>query len=391
MRIGGRSHNHAFYIPELVPDPQLTPVPDDDYALVERVLSGGRRMIRHESPRLLFASSDDVDAAWPGPSRRMGALHGRMWIPTPPATLRARVQETVDVSISNESDITWHWGKDARPPIQLGYSWTKDGEPAREAMALRTVLPADLDPGATALVPVHVVPPADPGSYQLRLELVHETIGPFAQTEPLVLTVEERERLAVIGEPAQIMRMLAQLAAPPSVEPVVVLGNDSDRLAYGDYACVSGLRQALLEGLETSGAISRTFRLLWRSRSLVRRARHFRLGEARVATSLDPFFELLRDGRALFVAGTDWPADAAAGREWWRLVTTIRVARASGTPAYIAAAALPEGSRPRDKVIRWLLRRTSEPIGDMTLTHPASPLEALRHAKGAESIPRAVV
>jgi hypothetical protein len=391
MRISGRSHNHALYVPELAPEPRLAPVPSDEHAIVERVTSGGGRPIGHKTPQLVFASRDDVDAAWPGPSRRLGALHGRILAPTPPAALRARVQETVDVSITNESNATWRWGKDARPPVQLGYSWSRDGEPVQEPIALRTVLPADLEPGATQIVPVHVVPPPEPGLYQLRLELVHEGVGPFAQTAPLVLTVEERERVALVGEPTAVMRLLAQLSAPPYVEPVIVLGNDSDRLAYGDYACMSGLRHPLLDGLETAGRLSRAIQLSWRSASLVRRARRYRRRGSSGSTSLDSVCELLRDARGLFVAGTDWPADAATGREWWRLVTTTRVARAAGCRVYVAAGALPAGSRARDTAIRWILRRTTEPVGDMTLTHPASRLEAIRHGDGAESPTEALV
>ena len=88
----------------------------------------------------------------PGPARRSGSgrCTGRIEASSPPATLRARVQETVDVTITNESDVTWRWGKDARPPIRLAYSWSRDGEAVAEPIALRTVLPADLGPGASA-------------------------------------------------------------------------------------------------------------------------------------------------------------------------------------------------------------------------------------------------
>ena len=221
-----------------------------------------------------------------------------------------------------------------------------------EPIALRTVLPADLGPGASEVVPLHVVPPAEPGRYELRLELVHEGVGVFAQTAPLELEVEPRERIALVGEPAEVMRLLAQLSAPPYVEPVIVLGNDSDRLAYGDYACVSGLREPLLAGLEASGRLSRALRLPWRSWSLTRAAHRFRRRGSSGVVGLDTLCELLQDARGLFVAGTDWPPDAAPGREWWRLVTTTAVARAVGCPVYVADGAVPSGSRARDIVLR---------------------------------------
>ena len=305
--------------------------------------------------------------------------------------MRERVQETVDVSITNASNVTWRWGKDARPAVWLAYSWRRDGEPVHEPTALRTVLPADLEPGATQLVPMHVVPPAGAGRYELRLELVHEGIGMFAMTPPLALTVEARERVALVGQPPEIMRLLAQLSAAPFVEPVIVLGNDSDRLAYGDYAAVSGLRGPLLADLETSGLLSRSLRLSGRSLRLVRRARRYRRRGTSGETALDTLFELLRDARGLFVAGIDWPPDAAPGREWWRLVTTIRVARAAGCEVYVADGAVPDGSRARDMLMRRLIRASSNPIGRMTLTDPASRLETHVQAEGADSLTDALV
>jgi hypothetical protein len=212
----------------------------------------------------------------------------------------------------------------------------------------------------------------------------------FAVTPPLALAVEERERVALVGEPPEIMRLLAQLSPAPFVEPVIVLGNDSDRFAYGDYASVSGLRGPLLAGLETSGRLSRSLRLSWRSLSLARRARRYRRRGSSGAT-LDTLFELLHDAGGIFVAGTDWQADAAPGREWWRLVTTIRVARAVGCDVYVADGAVPRGSRPRDVLMRWMIRASSSPIGRMTLTHPASRLEAHAPVESAESPTEALV
>ena len=391
MRISGRSHNHALYLPELAPEPRLAPVPSDEHELVERVLLGRGGPIRRDPPKLVFASAEDVNAAWPGDADRLALLNGRIRVPAPPLAMRERVQETVDVSITNESPVTWRWGNDARPAIRLAYSWSRDGEPVHEPISLRTVLPADLEPGVTQIVPVHVVPPAGTGRYDLRLELLHEGVGVFAQAPPLGVAVEPRERTAVVGEPAEVMRLLAQLSAPPYMEPVIVLGNDSDRAAYGDYACVSGLRKPLLGGLESSGRLSRALRLSWRSSKLVRQARRHRRRGSSGSARLDTLFDLTRESRALFVAGTDWPADAAPGREWWRLVTTIRVARATGCPVYVAERLAPRGSRLRDRVLRWILRRTTEPIAQMTLTDPASRLAALRHGYGSDTLTKVVV
>jgi hypothetical protein len=305
--------------------------------------------------------------------------------------MRAGVQETIDVSVTNDSDAVWRWGKSARPNIRLAYRWTRGGEAVDEPIALRTVLPADLRPGEAQVVPLHVVPPGEPGAYTLTLEIVHDGVVAFAATDAVELEVLERERIAIVGEPRPVLRLLARLSAPPYVEPVVVLGNDSDRATFGDHVCVSGLRAPLLGGLEQSGRISRALRLSWRSHWLARRARRYRRsGETGIA-KLDALFDVLTHAQGLFVASTDWPADAAAGREWWRLVTTVRVAAAAGCPVYVADEAVPTGKRPRDVVLRRLIRRDSAPIGDMTLRHPRALGDPTPAADGTESLTGALV
>ena len=286
-----------------------------------------------------------------------------------PASMRAGVQETIDVLVTNDSEETWRWGKDARPEIRLGYRWSRDGAPVAEAAALRTTLPADLAPGATALVPVHVVPPAA-GRTTLTLELVHEGVEAFATTPPVELDVEERQLLAVIGKPAAIARTLAVLALPSEVEPVVVLGNDSDRTAYGDYPTVSGLREPLLAGLETSGRLTRAMKLSWRSFRIVRSARQCRRAGVVHDSRLAGSFDLFLHARGLVVASTDWSDDAAPGREWWRLVTTMRACRALGHDVLVADAAVPQGAGLRAAVVRHAVRRYSTLVGELTFDTP---------------------
>ena len=50
MRIGARSLNFAFYLPELRREPPLAPVPEEDRALIEAVLSASHPS-EEEDPR----------------------------------------------------------------------------------------------------------------------------------------------------------------------------------------------------------------------------------------------------------------------------------------------------------------------------------------------------
>ena len=67
---------------------------------------------------------------------------------------------------------------------------------------------------------------------------------------------------------------------------------------------------------------------------------------------------------ALIVAGTDWSDDAAPGREWWRLMTTMLVARTMNVPVFVLDGTTPDGTGARDALVGWLVARLSSPIDD---------------------------
>jgi hypothetical protein len=86
-------------------------------------------------------------------------------------------------------------------------------------------------------------------------------------------------------------------------------------------------------------------------------------------------FELLANSEALIIADTDWPADAARGREWWRLVTTMLVARTMKRPVLVSNEAVPEGTGSRDAIVKWLIGRIGTPIdGGSSRARPPIPL-----------------
>ena len=102
----------------------------------------------------------------------------------------------------------------------------------------------------------------------------------------------------------------------------------------------------------------------------MRSGRRYRRTGVTYDTRFVGLFDLLQRSRALVVAGPDWPEDAAAGREWWRLVATLMACRAVGRPAYVADAAVPAGPGMRNAVLRRVIRRHSEPISALDLGGP---------------------
>ena len=310
-------------------------------------------------PRSPTRPPSDIDLAWPGPPYADTLQLGSIAVAALPVSMRAGVQETIDAHVTNAGQETWRWGKDARPEIRLGYRWSLDGTHVHEPIALRTPLPADVRSGETCFVPVHVVPPSHPGRYELQLDVLHEGLGCFGSTAKVTLDVRERQSVAVVGRPVPVTRTLARLSLLPEVEPVVVLGNDSDRPAYGDYQSVTGLRESLLVGLERSGRLSRGLRLSWRSVGLVRSARRYHRTGTSHDVRLTGLLDLLAHSQALIVADTDWPEDAAPGREWWRLLTTMLLARTMNVPCFDLCRDRPR-RHPHPRSARQIPRRTSQ-------------------------------
>lgn len=354
MRLGPLAHNTGVYVPELTPDVELAPVPAEDRAAIESALHGAPASSAAEvTTTRTVASRADVDRAWPGPSHEPAEARGRVRVDAPPSAMTAGVQQTVDVQVTNESDRVWRWGPDARPEIRLGYHWVAEGGPVDEPLRLRTSFPADLRPGETALVPVHVVAPNAAGPYILAIDLVHDPGRWFGGAAELPVEVRPRERLAVIGRPSDLARIAAELALEPSAELVVVLRDDADRDLYGDHPTVESLRSYLLRDTASGGRALALWTLARRTAEVVRRTRR----ADREPRSLAPLLEVAATTDALVIAGPNWDAGAAHGREWWALVTTALVWRLRGRRVMLSDDAVPSGTRLLDRGLRWGLRR----------------------------------
>ena len=112
MKIGGRAHNHSFYLPELVPNATVAAVPRVDRNVIDAVLAGSAAPTRQARAHLTYASDDEVGRVWPGAPHADTLHRGRLAVASLPAGMRAGVQETIDVYVTNESTETWRFGKE---------------------------------------------------------------------------------------------------------------------------------------------------------------------------------------------------------------------------------------------------------------------------------------
>ena len=353
MRIEGLAHNTSLYLPELHSDPQLLPVPPDDREAIEAALAFPRAPRGVPRARVVHVSAAEVDRAWVGQPYSESLYRASLEVGSAPTAMSAASQHTVDVHVTNGSDVVWRWGRDARPEIRLAYRWLRDGDLVHEPTALRTTLPSDLPPGATLLAPVHVVAPQEPGLYTLEIDLVHEHVRWFERGVSSTINVRCRERVAVIARAERMPELVADLRLRPEVEPVVVLRDPSDRAAYGDYESVAGLRGYLLSGSERAGRVRTLARLLWRTVVVASQAR----GEHWSRPGYESPLSVPSSTEWLVVDGANWGPEAAVGREWLVLTATALVWRLAGRRVLVPDEALPDGSGLRQAFVRWTLRR----------------------------------
>jgi O-antigen ligase/polysaccharide polymerase Wzy-like membrane protein len=155
----------------------------------------------------------------------------------------------VPVQVTNTGRLAWD--STAMPPLLLSYHWLgADGDRFVEFEGARTAFAQIVEPGDTVSVAARVHPPRQPGRYRLEWDLVQEG-GLWFSTEPGA--ARQISPAAVIGDAADAPA-IARIAPPrPTVRPgrlalwraalrmivshpLVGVGPDNFRLAYGSYA-----------------------------------------------------------------------------------------------------------------------------------------------------------
>jgi hypothetical protein len=156
---GGGPFNATYYLPERFARRAPRPLPDDDRAAVDAVLAGREPPVI-PSNRLLQARAVRTAITLLEPDLRMyqGEARGLF------------------VEVGNGSGDAWPGGLEEEPRVRLSYHWrTADGT-LLAADGERSPLPAPLEDGQSAIAPVTVIAPPEPGRYLLEIDLVHEDV-----------------------------------------------------------------------------------------------------------------------------------------------------------------------------------------------------------------------
>lgn len=138
-----------------------------------------------------FAAGRSFDAVyrktgWPGrriaPAVAAGELFGTFYqveIAGPPAAVECACGTAADIDVVVANRGMAAWISDSQIPVFASYHLTRDGQ-LLAFDNVRTHLPGYVAPGTRVTVPLRVDVPAEPGTYVLEVDLVHEAITWFA-------------------------------------------------------------------------------------------------------------------------------------------------------------------------------------------------------------------
>jgi hypothetical protein len=331
MRVAGLAHNSAFYLPELLPDARTCAVPDPDARLIRTVIESPAPSPRLGSRPARRVDPTAIDARWPGAPFDETTWTGRLTRLETLDRLPAGARHTITVAVENHGGVTWNRGPDASPLVQLGTRWlAEDGMVMQEG--LHTALPADLPPGGSLNVPVHVLAPERAGRYQLCVDLVHEHVRWFDCALTWSVDIPSAHRVAVIGRGAQLDQALDSIQLEPEIEPLLLEPDATVRHERFGHARIPGLGSYLLAGIDGRIGPGQLWQLAARTAKLLYRARRLRAGKpcAPLPRGAEECLVGLNRCERLVITGVDWDRDAAPTRQLWRLAATATVARTLG-------------------------------------------------------------
>ncbi|MCX6024608.1 MAG: N-acetylmuramoyl-L-alanine amidase [Chloroflexi bacterium] len=137
----------------------------------------------------------------------LGVAFNRNQIPT---TLSPGQIVNASVTLRNSGSRAWPRG--GTTPFRVGVRWQKAGAlpaPTESPFETRTDLPKDIAPGQDVTVQVRLMAPPAPGKYEVRVDMIQDTVQWFSDTpgnEPLVAPItvvlpnmKYRQALPVVG------------------------------------------------------------------------------------------------------------------------------------------------------------------------------------------------
>jgi hypothetical protein len=174
---GGGSVNR-FYFPERFSRMDPSPVPADDRAAIEQVLSAVD-VAHAQSGPVALATRADIDRWWNSRTPSDHAYRARLEPIERDHRMTVGEGRVIHLRITNLGDETWPWGYSQRPEIRVSYHWLNPDGTTLVPEGLRSAFPCPVRPGEQVIVPVGVMAPEVAGDFILEYDLVHELVRWF--------------------------------------------------------------------------------------------------------------------------------------------------------------------------------------------------------------------
>jgi hypothetical protein len=185
---GGGPVNRRFYLPELYAQWPSAPVPRPDADAIRAALTADHAA-RKPLGELPVVRLQESDRHWGLRAVDAGAYAAEIEPFEHNPRLAPGEIRQIHLRVTNTGSETWPWDAEAGPPIRCAYRLLDANGIVLVAEGHRTNFTRDVPPGARAVVPLLVEAPAEPGSYVLEVDLVHEHIRWFGVRRRIAVEV----------------------------------------------------------------------------------------------------------------------------------------------------------------------------------------------------------
>jgi len=167
-----------FYVPE-DHGVETASVPDRDATLIRRVLGGAALpAVRPRAEGARHVGRAELERPVATRQVTAGAYAAEVRLDEPSPRLAPGESRQLQLVAENRGDEWWTHG-DAAPHIRLGSRWLDAHSKAQVGTEARAVFTETVRPGRATRVMLRVEAPAEPGTYLLDVDVVHEHVRWF--------------------------------------------------------------------------------------------------------------------------------------------------------------------------------------------------------------------
>jgi hypothetical protein len=179
---------NGHYLPEDFSAGVVEEIPAEDLGRIHAALDMRRaNQIRDVSVPLI--TFEETDRLWARRTLKESAYRAHLRPLEPVVDIGAGTRRHFMVEIHNQGSEIWPWGL-FHPAILPATRWLGADNEAVYFEGPRSPLTADLYPGSSAIQPVAVQAPPDPGEYLLEIDIVHEGVRWFGSGVRLPVNVK---------------------------------------------------------------------------------------------------------------------------------------------------------------------------------------------------------